>query len=139
MEKNTQIKKQVITAGTLWILRIIPAVLLLQSLYFKFTGSDESIYIFSIIGFEPYGRIGLGILELVTAVLILIPKTSWLGAFIGCGIMIAAILSHVFLLGIAVNNDQGLLFSLAITIFLFCLALVFINTDEYQNIKQKQH
>lgn len=127
------------SAITQWILRLTPAVLLLQTLYFKFTGAEESVYIFSTLGVEPYGRIGIGILELIIALLIVIPRTTWVGALMGCGIMIGAILSHVFVLGIVVYDDGGLLFALAITIFLFCLTLVLINGDKYRNTRQKRH
>ncbi|MFW0739906.1 DoxX family membrane protein [Flavobacterium sp. T12S277] len=78
------------------ILRFVAVIILLQTLYFKFSGAKESIYIFSALGIEPYGRIGSGVIELVAAVLILIPKTTWLGALIGLGVMIGALLSHFF-------------------------------------------
>jgi uncharacterized membrane protein YphA (DoxX/SURF4 family) len=75
-----------------WFLRIIAAAILLQTLFFKFSGSEESIYIFSKLGIEPYGRVGSGIAELIAAVLILIPRTTWIGALLASGIMIGAIL-----------------------------------------------
>jgi uncharacterized membrane protein YphA (DoxX/SURF4 family) len=80
-----------------------------QTLYFKFTGAAESIYIFKTLGMEPYGRIGSGIIELVSSILILIPRTTLLGALLGLGVMIGAIVSHVFVLGIEVQNDGGTL------------------------------
>lgn len=108
-----------------WILRIIPAVIFLQTLYFKFTGAEESIYIFTTLGIEPYGRIGSGIIELIATILILIPRTTLLGAIIGLGVITGAILSHLFVLGIEVQNDGGMLFILAIITFLCCAFLVF--------------
>ena len=63
-----------------WICRIVAAAILLQTLFFKFTGAAESIYIFTKVGLEPWGRIGSGIVELIAAILILIPRTTWLGA-----------------------------------------------------------
>ncbi len=107
-----------------WSLRIIAAVILLQTLFFKFTASAESVYIFSTLGIEPYGRIFSGIGELVAAVLILIPRTTLLGAVLGLGIMSGAIASHVFVLGIEVKNDGGLLFILALVVFLCCAILI---------------
>ena len=89
------------------ILRLVAAIILLQTLYFKFTGAKESIFIFSSLGIEPYGRIGSGVVELIAAILILIPRTAWLGALIGFGVMIGALLSHLFVLGIVVQDDGG--------------------------------
>jgi uncharacterized membrane protein YphA (DoxX/SURF4 family) len=117
-----------------WILRITVAVILLQTLYFKFTGAEESIYIFTALGVEPYGRIATGILELVTVILILIPRTIFLGALLGSGIMVGAILSHLFVLGIEVENDGGTLFTLAIITLLCCVTLIFLNRDKVANL-----
>jgi uncharacterized membrane protein YphA (DoxX/SURF4 family) len=117
-----------------WILRITVAVILLQTLYFKFTGAEESIYIFTALGVEPFGRIATGILELVTVILILIPRTIFLGALLGSGIMVGAILSHLFVLGIEVENDGGTLFTLAIITLLCCVALIFLNRDKVANL-----
>src|SRR3982751_2704940 len=94
----------------LWILRIIAALIMLQTLYFKFTAADESVYIFSKLGMEPWGRIGTGILELVASILILYPKTTVLGALLAIGLMGGAIFFHLTRLGIIVQNDNGQLF-----------------------------
>lgn len=110
-----------------WILRIVTSGILLQTLYFKFTAAEESVYIFSTLGIEPYGRIGSGIAELIAAILILMPRTTLLGALMGCGVMLGAIFSHLFVLGIEVQNDGGTLFILAIITFLCCAFLVLKN------------
>lgn len=117
-----------------WTLRIIAASILLQTLFFKFTGAEESIYIFSTLGVEPYGRIGSGIVELVAAVLILIPKTTLMGAIIGCGVMLGAIVSHLFFLGIVVKDDGGELFILALITLFCCVILVFKNKNGISNL-----
>ena len=122
------------TSILIWIVRLTAAIILLQTLYFKFTAAEESVYIFSALGIEPYGRIGSGIAELVAAILILIPRTTWLGALIGAGIMFSAILSHLFVLGIEVKNDGGELFVLAIITFLCCIALIYWNKSKINNI-----
>ena len=122
------------TENTIWILRIIAAGILLQTLFFKFSGAAESIYIFSALGAEPYGRIGSGIAELIVAVLILIPKTTWIGALGGCGIMTGAILSHLLVLGIVVENDGGFLFLLAVITLLCCLGLLYFNKNKLFNL-----
>ncbi|MFE3848123.1 DoxX family protein [Flavobacterium sp. LB3P45] len=116
-----------------WVLRITVAIILLQTLYFKFTGAEESIYIFSALGVEPYGRIGTGILELITVILILMPTTTLLGAVLGSGIMVGAILSHLFVLGIEVEGDAGTLFALANLTLFSCLTLIFLNRDKLSN------
>lgn len=112
-----------------WIIRIVAAVILLQTLFFKFSGAEESVYIFSKLGIEPYGRIGSGIAELIAAILILVPRTTLIGAIMGSGVMIGALFSHLFVLGIEVQNDGGELFTLAIITFLCCLFLVFQNRN----------
>lgn len=116
-----------------WVLRLFAAIILVQTLYFKFTGAEESIYIFSTLGIEPYGRIGSGIAELIVAVLLLFPRTTWLGAVGGIGIMIGAILSHLFVLGINVQNDHGLLFCLAVLVLLTCLVLLYLDKEKMLN------
>ena len=84
----------------IWIIKLIAVVILVQTLYFKFTGAEESVYIFSTLGAEPYGRIGSGVIELIASLLILIPRTTLLGALLGFGTMLGAIVSHLLILGI---------------------------------------
>ncbi len=112
------------TSLLLWSLRIIPAAIFFQTLFFKFSASEESVYIFSTLHIEPWGRIASGIAELLAAVLLLIPRTTWLGAIIGAGVMSGAIVSHLTILGIVVKNDGGLLFILALISFLCCAVLI---------------
>jgi uncharacterized membrane protein YphA (DoxX/SURF4 family) len=118
----------------IWILRLAAAIILLQTLYFKFSGAPESIYIFSELGMEPYGRIGSGIAELLVAILLLIPRTTWLGAIGGIVIMTGAIVSHLFVLGIEVQNDGGFLFGLAVTVLLSCLVLLYLEKEKISNV-----
>lgn len=118
----------------IWIVKLIAAIILLQTLYFKFTGAEESVYIFSKLGIEPYGRIGSGIVELVASILILIPRTTLLGAILGFGTMIGAIISHIFVLGIVVKNDGGELFSLAIIVLLCCTILIIQNRSKIPDL-----
>jgi hypothetical protein len=101
-----------------WVLQLTVAGILLQTLFFKFTGAEESVYIFSTLGAEPWGRIGSGIVELIAALLLLIPATAPLGALLTMGLMVGAIGSHLTVLGIAVRGDGGLLFGLAVTSFI---------------------
>lgn len=118
----------------IWILKITASVILLQTLFFKFSGAEESVYIFSALDAEPYGRIGSGIAELIAVILILIPKTTWIGALASSGIMTGAILSHLFVLGIVVQNDNGLLFTLAVITLLCSLGLLYFNKNKWSNL-----
>jgi uncharacterized membrane protein YphA (DoxX/SURF4 family) len=133
LEKNNQVKVIMKTTILSWILRITAAVILFQTLYFKFTGAEESIYIFTALGVEPYGRIATGILELITVILILMPRTTFVGALLGSGIMVGAIFSHLFVLGIEVESDGGALFILAIVTLVCCVTLIFLNRDKVTN------
>lgn len=101
-----------------WILRIIAAVILLQTLFFKFSGAEESVYIFSTLGMEPWGRIGTGVVELIASVLILIPRTTFFGAILALGTMSGAIFFHLTRLGIEVRGDHGQLFIYALLVFI---------------------
>jgi uncharacterized membrane protein YphA (DoxX/SURF4 family) len=101
-----------------WALQLAAAGILLQTLFFKFTGSDESVYIFTTLGVEPWGRIATGVIELVAAVLLLVPVTAPIGAALAMGAMAGAIFSHLTLLGIEVKGDGGLLFGLALFVLL---------------------
>ncbi len=95
---------------------LIAAIILLQTLFFKFSGAPESVYIFSTLGMEPVGRIGSGVAELVAVILLLWPGRSWLGALLALGVMAGAIVSHLTILGVDVQGDGGLLFGLALTV-----------------------
>lgn len=119
-----------------WILRLIAAIILIQTLYFKFTGAPESVYIFTTLGIEPYGRIGSGVGELIASVLLLIPRFTWLGALMGVGVMSGAIMSHLTKLGIEVQGDGGQLFALAVITFSCCLALLWIDRKEIPYLNQ---
>jgi uncharacterized membrane protein YphA (DoxX/SURF4 family) len=117
-----------------WVLRLVAAFIMFQSLFFKFSGAEESIYIFSTIGMEPWGRIGTGVMELVAVVLLLIPRTTWLGAAIGVATMSGAIFFHLTTLGIEVFDDSGQLFIYAVITFACCLALFLVEKEKIQNL-----
>lgn len=109
-----------------WALQLVAAGILFQTLFFKFTGSEESVYIFSTLGMEPWGRIGSGIAELVASLLLVMPRTIVLGALLSLGVISGAIMSHLTKLGIVVKDDGGLLFGLALVVFACSLAVVAI-------------
>lgn len=114
----------------LLFLRFTTALIFLQTLFFKFTASPESVYIFSKLGMEPFGRIASGILEFIAAILLLIPRTSIFGAIFSFGIILGAIFSHLTILGIIVQDDNGLLFFLALVIFFFSSTILFLQKEE---------
>ncbi|WP_298146584.1 DoxX family protein [Flavobacterium sp.] len=113
------------TNVTTLIAKGIIVVILLQTLFFKFSAAQESVYIFTTLGIEPYGRIGSGIVELIASILILVPRTTLIGALLALGTMSGAILSHLLFLGIEVKGDGGLLFILATVTFASSLYLIF--------------
>lgn len=113
-----------------WLLRIVAAVILLQTLYFKFSAQPESVELFTKLGVEPWGRIGTGVIELIASVLLLIPATVFIGAFLGVGLMAGAILSHLTVIGIESKGDGGQLFMLAIAVSICCLLLVFLHREQ---------
>lgn len=110
-----------------WLLRSIAAVILLQTLFFKFTGAKESVYIFTTLGLEPWGRIGSGVAELMAALLLLFPRTVVFGALLSLGVISGAIVSHLTRLGVSLPavGDKGELFTLAVVVFA-CSALVLV-------------
>ena len=116
-----------------WFCRILVALILFQTLFFKFTGAEESKYIFSTVlspELEAYGRIGSGVVELIAVVLLLIPGTVWLGALIALGTITGALFSHLTKLGVVVKDDGGLLFILAVTVFLLSGVLLLLHRHE---------
>jgi hypothetical protein len=120
---NELTKTQVVVA---WICRIVAAVILLQTLFFKFSAAPESVYIFTKVGIEPWGRIGSGVVELIAAVLLFVPGLTWFGAGLALAVIGGAIVSHLTLLGIEVQGDHGVLFALAIVVAVCSAVLFFV-------------
>jgi len=118
------------------VLRIIVAIILIQTLRFKFSGHPDSVYIFEKVGLEPVGRIGIGILELIAGILILIPKTVWMGALLALGILGGAIMMHLTQIGIEVRNDGGLLFFTAIITFILSGIILYMNRSKILFLKK---
>ena len=138
---NELTKTEVIVA---WICRIVAATILLQTLFFKFTAAPESVYIFTKLGafihnYVPFAsistvqvsaRIGSGIMELIAAVLLLMPRFVWAGAILAIAATSGAIASHLTFLGIEVEGDHGLLFALAITVWVTSLIALLLNRTQ---------
>ena len=119
-----------------WVLQVIAAIIMGQTLFFKFTGAPEPVYIFTTLGAEPFGRWFAGVSELVAVILLLIPSTAGLGALFSIGVMSGAILAHLTKLGIVVLDDGGLLFGMGVIVWIACAVVVWIRRGEL--IRQAQ-
>lgn len=117
-----------------WIFSVLAALILLQTLFFKFSASPESVAIFSQIGVEPWGRVLTGILELIASILLLVPKTRPFGAITAVGLMAGALGAHIFVIGIESQGDGGYLFFLAITVFIAALIVLIIHRLQLQEL-----
>ena len=110
-----------------WAVRLIAAVIMLQTLYFKFTGSAESVFIFTEVGMEPWGRIGVGVFELIASILLLVNLTAWMGAVLALGLMGGAIMMHLTILGLEVQDDGGQLFFYALIVAACSMVVLLYN------------
>ena len=120
-----------------WVAQLAVAGILLQTLFFKFTGAEESVYIFTtlgrfvhVAGVEPWGRIGSGVIELIAGLMLLVPATASLGAGLAMGVMAGAIASHILVLGVEVKGDGGLLFALALTAFVGSVVVLVLRRSQ---------
>lgn len=120
-----------------WIISFIAAFILIQTLFFKFSASPESVYIFTKVGMEPIGRIGSGIAEFIAGVLLLAPKYRVYGAILGLTVISGAIFFHLTTLGIEVQGDGGLLFYYALTVFFCCLMILVLRWKDVPFLKSK--
>lgn len=125
------------TLAIFWTARILAAIIMLQTLYFKFSGAEESIYIFTQVGMEPWGRIGIGVLELIASALITYSGTVWLGATLALGLMGGALMMHLTLLGIDVKGDGGYLFMLAVVVAISALVALWLDRKNIPAIIRK--
>ena len=121
-----------------WLLRIVVAVILLQTLFFKFTGAKESVYIFTTLGAEPWGRIGSGVVELIASILILVPRTAVFGAILALGTICGALFAHLTKLGIKLLavDDHGELFALAMVVFVCSAVVLFLHRSQIPFVGQ---
>ena len=119
-----------------WICRIVAAVILTQTLFFKFTGAEESIYIFTKVGLEPWGRYGSGVAELIATILLLTPRFASAGALLALGVISGALASHLTVLGIVVKDDRGLLFGLAVTVLVTSAVTAFLHRRQIPIVSQ---
>lgn len=119
-----------LSKGITWLMQLVAAALMFQTLFFKFTGAPESVYIFNTLGMEPTGRIATGGMELIACILLLIRRAAWVGALLAAGTMTGAIFFHVTVLGIEVMDDNGLLFYMAGCVLVASVAVLIIRRHE---------
>jgi uncharacterized membrane protein YphA (DoxX/SURF4 family) len=117
----------------IWALRIIAAIIMLQTLYFKFTGQPESIALFTQLNMEPWGRYATGIGELIASTLILLPSTILLGALLGMSLMSGALFFHFTILGVYWDGNSTLFIYAAVT-FICCAILAFLYKSNFSNV-----
>lgn len=117
----------------IWIARLIGAIIMVQTLYFKFSGASESVEIFTRVGMEPWGRYGVGVLELIASVLLLVPRWSWVGAGLGLGLMVGALGMHLTILGIEVQGDGGQLFYYALAVTVCSLFVLWMDRSKIRD------
>jgi len=113
-----------------WVFQLFAAIILLQTLYYKFTGAPESIYIFEQLGLEPWGRYASGFVELLAGLLLLVPRLNWLGALLGAMVMSIALYVHFWVLGVEIMGDGGAMFYLASSVWVCCMAVLWIRRGE---------
>lgn len=113
-----------------WTAQIVAAIILGQTLFFKFSGAEESVALFTKLGVEPFGRYGAGVMELITVILLLNARWAWIGAILGIGTMSGAILAHLTVLGIESSGDGGYLFFLALVTLTCCLTVAYIRKSD---------
>jgi uncharacterized membrane protein YphA (DoxX/SURF4 family) len=133
-ENNSIAEKLIYMKYPMLVLRLLSALIMLQTLYFKFTAAPESVFIFSSLGMEPWGRIFVGFNELIASILLLIPATISLGALLGFGLMAGALFFHLSILGIEVQQDSGYLFGLCLIVLFSCGAILWYEKDKLWNL-----
>ncbi len=121
-----------------WILQILEAIILGQTLFFKFTGAPEAVALFQKLGVEPWGRYATGLVELLAVVLLLTPRLSAYGSLVAAGLMVGAIGSHLTVLGIEVAGDGGTLFAMACFVLLSSLVVLWLRRAQLALIRFRQ-
>jgi len=116
------------------VLSLIAAMILLQTLFYKFTASPVSVHIFNLLKVEPWGRILTGIIELIAGVTLIFRRTSIYGAILAFLLMVGAILSHILVLGISIKDDSGMLFIMAIVVFTCSLSVLILQIEKFKRV-----
>jgi putative oxidoreductase len=117
-----------------WTCRVIAAAIMMETLFFKFTGAPESIYIFTKMAMEPWWRYGQGVWELLAATCLLVPRLAWFGGLLTLAAIGAAVVSHLTVLGIEVQGDRGLLFGMAVATFTCGLIVTWLHQQSIPSI-----
>ena len=108
-----------------WILQLAVVAIIGQTLFYKFTDDPETVELFRQLGMGSFGYKLIGLLELIACILLLIPNSVATGALLGWGLMTGAIIAHVTEIGF--EGKYGQLGSLAITAWLLCIFVMYLN------------
>jgi hypothetical protein len=106
-----------------WAAQVLVALILAQTLFFKFTYAPETQVIFADRGGRPAATF-VGVIELLCVILLLMSRTAAIGAALSLLVISGAIFTHLTSLGIQVvdpatgEGDGGLLFGLAVVVAL---------------------
>lgn len=119
---------QIIDIGT----RLIASGILGFSAFLKLTAAPATVFIFQKLGMEPSGRYGVAVLEIITLILILFPRTAWRGAILGCMLMFGAICMHLTMAQFSILGDNGLMFASAIVVFACCISVLVFHKSELE-------
>jgi len=135
-----------------WILVIYIGFVFIQSLFFKFAGSQETVLIFNTIAdwmagigflagiaepFRAYGGTTVGLTELVATILLLVPRTRLWGALLSLGVISGAIFFHLGtplgvdrVIDVDGNTDGGVLFFMACGVWVASAITIYLNRDQ---------
>ncbi len=112
--------------------RVVASAIFAYTAYMKFTAAPAAVYIFQRIGMEPAGRYAVGALEVITIVLMLIPKSAWRGAILGALMMFGAICMHLTIGEFNINGDSGLMFGAAIVVLACCVSILVMHKADLE-------
>jgi hypothetical protein len=85
---------------TLWVLQVLGAAMFLFVGYQKLSGSPDMVALFQAIGVGQWFRYVTGALESLGAIALLVPRLRALGALGLVGVMIGALITDLFVVGI---------------------------------------
>lgn len=100
--------------GALWVIQVLGAVLFLVTGVAKLSADEQMIQTFAVIGIGQWFRYLMGLIEVASAILLLIPALSGIAALLIAPIMIGAILTHLLIIGGSPLLPIGLLIIVSI-------------------------
>ncbi len=116
-----------------WIAQIIAAVIMGQTLFYKFTGHPQTLEIFQEELNMPNGHYIIGALELLACILLILPQSVVYGAILGAGLMTGAIIAHITKLGW--EGERGALGLYAVLTLTSCLVVLIVRRRQIPIVK----